>query len=53
MNDDASDSYAIADALLGNDGTAEQYTEDISCAAQVNSAISFNGSSDRVTVPRA
>ena len=52
MYDDASDSYVIADALLSNDGSAEQYTADISCAGQVNSAISFNGSSGR-TVPRA
>ncbi|MCX7049104.1 MAG: hypothetical protein NTX50_26915 [Candidatus Sumerlaeota bacterium] len=52
MNDDASDSYVIADALLSNDGAAEQYTANISCAGQVNGAISFNGSSDRVMVPK-
>ncbi|MCX7048630.1 MAG: hypothetical protein NTX50_24480 [Candidatus Sumerlaeota bacterium] len=46
----ASGIYAIADALLNNDGSAERRTGNISCTGRVNGAISFNGSTDCVTV---
>jgi hypothetical protein len=46
MNDDAATKVVVDSSANGNDGTAQQNTEDINVTGKINGALSFNGTSD-------
>lgn len=47
-NDDAASTVVVDNRLAGNNGTAQQNTEDINVAGKINGALSFNGSTDYI-----
>ncbi len=49
MNDNAADTV-VYDSIYGNNGTAQQNTEDITVSGKINEALSFNGTTDYVIV---
>jgi len=49
MDDDAESTDVIDEK--GNDGTAQQNTEDLTVAGKVGTALSFNGTTDYITIP--
>ncbi len=49
MNDDAA-STVVVDAKAANNGTAQQNTEDLTVAGKINTALSFNGTTDRINL---
>jgi hypothetical protein len=50
MNDNAA-STAVIDSMGNSNGTANQNTANMTAAGQINSALNFNGTSDKVTLP--
>ncbi len=50
MNDNAGNT-TVVDSKGGNDGTAQQNTSDMTTSGKINTALSFNGSSDFIQVP--
>jgi len=48
MNDNAANMTVVDSSSKGNDGTAQQNTDQITTAGKVGSALSFNGTSDYI-----
>ncbi|MFA6028048.1 MAG: DUF2341 domain-containing protein [Patescibacteria group bacterium] len=49
MNDDAANT-TVVEAIAAKNGTAQQNTSSLSTAAKINDGLTFNGSSDYITV---
>ena len=50
MNDSAANT-TVLDSVNGYNGASQQNTENISVPGKINEALSFNGTSDRISVP--
>ncbi len=48
MDDDASNTTVVDSSVYGNDGTAQQNTEDLNVSGVIEGALTFNGSSDYI-----
>jgi len=51
MDDNAADTVLIDSIGRGNDGAAQQNTEDLTTSGVIDSALSFNGFTDYIVVP--
>jgi len=50
MNDDAESKVVVDDSTETNDGTSIQNTDDITTTGKVNAALTFNGTSDKISI---
>jgi len=50
MNDNLATKNVIDSSGEGNDGTAQQNTEDLHTTGKINGALTFNGTSDRIDI---
>jgi len=50
LNDDAADTTVVDSSHNSNDGAAQQNTEDVTTTGKIGGALSFDGSSDYITV---
>jgi len=50
MNDDAADKIVADSSAENNDGASIQNTEDIDTTGKIDGALTFNGSSDKITI---